>query len=359
MTRRPAGPVDDTILILQPDHLGDILLAQPAVRRLRELHPDSRLVAVVGPWTREIAELAWPVDEITTVAYPGFTREAKVSPIAPYRQLLSESERLAQYRARAAYVFRPDAWWAAWLASFVSPEVMTSDDARCAAFATRAVRLDATDHASVRAMKIADLWMTTSRHDPSTAPLTVEASQAGIEEARRVLDQLGVGERYVAIHPGSGAAVKEWPTYRWAAVANALTGDGWDVVLTGSNSEAPLCDEIVERCRGARSLAGKTSIPVLAAVMQQASIVIGPDCGPLHLAVAVGTPTIHLFGPSDPQRYGPWGDPQRHQVIRAGWSCPKCGDLSPSRPPGCGCMLAIDVDAVIAAATAMLVAHDS
>ncbi|MEX2314551.1 MAG: hypothetical protein WD628_02455, partial [Thermomicrobiales bacterium] len=56
--RRRWNASDDTILIVQPDHLGDILLSQPAVRHLREIHPDSRLIAVVGPWSREIATIA-------------------------------------------------------------------------------------------------------------------------------------------------------------------------------------------------------------------------------------------------------------------------------------------------------------
>jgi ADP-heptose:LPS heptosyltransferase len=83
--------------------------------------------------------------------------------------------------------------------------------------------------------------------------------------------------------------------------------------------------------------------------MRGATAVVGPDCGPLHLAVAVGTPSVHLFGPSDPVRYGPWGDPRKHRVIRAGWTCPSCGDLSMMRPVGCGCMLAIQADDVMTA----------
>lgn len=95
------------------------------------------------------------------------------------------------------------------------------------------------------------------------------------------------------------------------------------------------------------SLAGSTPLPVLVELLRGASVVLGPDCGPLHLAVGAGAPTVHLFGPSDPGRYGPWGDPARHVVVSAGWSCPRCGDLSMERRPGCGCMLAITPELVI------------
>jgi heptosyltransferase-2/heptosyltransferase-3 len=359
LSRRPAAATEDTILILQPDHLGDILLSQPAVRIVRAQHPTSRLIAVVGPWSREIAQLAWPVDEVVAISYPGFTRAGKASRVEPYRRLFAEASRLADYRARSAYVLRPDAWWAAWLASLAAPEVVTSDDPRCTPFATRFANISNTDHASVRAMHIAALGTTPPETDPAESPLTLELPGSAVDDARRILTERGIGDRYVVIHPGSGAAVKEWPVHRWAAVARELSEDGLDIVLTGTDAEAPLCNAIRDHYDHARSLAGLTPIPVLAAVLQKASLVLGPDCGPLHLAVAVGTPTLHLFGPSNPQRYGPWGDPGRHRVLRAGWNCPKCGDLSAARPAGCGCMLAIDADSVVDTARALLANHAS
>jgi heptosyltransferase-3 len=357
--RKPSATTEDTVLILQPDHLGDILLSQPAVRIVREHHPTSRLVAVVGPWSREIAQLAWPVDEVATVRYPGFTREAKVSAVEPYRRLYAEARHLAEYRARTAYVLRPDAWWAAWLASIVAADVITSDDPRCTPFATRVATLADTDHATIRSMRIAVAYPTPSQKDSANSPLALELPASAMGDARRLLSEHGIGDRYVVIHPGSGAAVKEWPLHRWAAVARHVGELGLDVVLTGTDAETPLCNAILDRYDSARSLAGVTPIPTLAAVLKQASLVLGPDCGPLHLAVAVGTSTIHLFGPSDPRRYGPWGNQERHRVLRAGWSCTRCGDLSPSRAMGCGCMQAIDVDSVVEIARAMLATNAS
>jgi heptosyltransferase III len=140
-------------------------------------------------------------------------------------------------------------------------------------------------------------------------------------------------------------------------VIDALARDGLDAVLTGSSAEAEACTEIAARSAHSASLAGLTDVPILAEVLRGASIVLGPDCGPLHLAVATGTPTIHLFGPSDPRRYGPWGDPRRHRVVRADWSCPRCGDLSAGRPSGCGCMLAIGPRDVVDAARSLLTHH--
>lgn len=356
MRHRAWQATDDTILVLQPDHLGDIILSQPAVQHLRDTNPDSTLVAVVGPWSREIASTAWPVDAVVTVPFPGFTRAAGASVLSPYRQLRVEAQRLRSYHARAAYVLRPDAWWTAWLASLISPFVVTSDDARTRQFATEVVTLSSEEHAVLRALRIA------AGHDSTLPELTeptlrLPSSAAASGEADRLLQERRVSLPYFVIHPGAGAVVKEWPVHRWQEVAGDLASQGWPIVLTGSQAEADVCTTIANRVPACVSLAGLTTVPVLAEVMRGAAIAIGPDCGPLHLAVATGTPTVHLFGPSDPCRYGPWGDPNRHRVVTANWHCSRCGDLSPGRGPACGCMLAIQTDAVLAAAKSVLRAH--
>jgi len=66
------------------------------------------------------------------------------------------------------------------------------------------------------------------------------------------------------------------------------------------------------------------TIGQMAALLQRAKLVLGVDNGPLHLAVAQGTPTIHIFGPTDPRIFGPWGAPERHVVIASTYRCPTC-----------------------------------
>jgi heptosyltransferase-2/heptosyltransferase-3 len=128
-------------------------------------------------------------------------------------------------------------------------------------------------------------------------------------------------------------------------------------VLTGGPGDESLTGAIVRRMAApALDLAGRTSIGALAAVLARCALVLGADNGALHLSVAVGTPTVHLYGPADPALYGPWGDPARHRVVRAGLRCDRCGDLSPGRPRGAACMLAIGVADVLDAARPLLAA---
>jgi heptosyltransferase-2/heptosyltransferase-3 len=297
--------------------------------------------------------MAWPVDEVVTVEYPGFNRTTSVSLVSPYQQLREEAASLRMFRARAAYVLRPDGWWAAWLASLVAPEVVTANDPRSRRFSTTCVDVDG-QHTSVRAFRIAAGGQVAPEPTALNGPLHLEASLAAEAEALQLLRMRGVEAKYVVIHPGSGASVKEWPVQRWRHVADALDVAGYRTVVTGSHAERAITEQITGEGRDFVNLAGETTLGVLTEILRNAALVLGPDCGPLHLAVAAGTPSVHLFGPSDPLRYGPWGSPDRHRVVRAGWSCPRCGDLSAGREAGCGCMLAIKPDEVIAAARTLL-----
>ena len=101
------------------------------------------------------------------------------------------------------------------------------------------------------------------------------------------------------------------------------------------------------------TLAGETSLGQLAALFERCDLVIGGDSGPLHLAAAVGAPTIRLYGPTDIRQFGPWPPGDRHVALAAGLACQPCRMLV---DPPCGavetpaCLLAIDAARVTAAA---------
>ena len=127
---------------------------------------------------------------------------------------------------------------------------------------------------------------------------------------------------FIAVSP-----VAFWETKLWEDEKFALLGDriqmelGATVVLTGGNAE-PL-EKIRKLMKTkALNLGGKTSLRELAALYKRAKIVVTTDSGPMHLAAAVGTPVVALFGPTDPVRTGPYGP--GHRVIRTGISCSPC-----------------------------------
>jgi ADP-heptose:LPS heptosyltransferase len=118
------------------------------------------------------------------------------------------------------------------------------------------------------------------------------------------------------IHPGASAPARRWPAERWAAVARAAPGP---VVVTAGPGEERLA-AAVAGASGARVFAG--DLGALAALVAGAARVLCADTGVAHLATALGTPSVVLFGPTSPERWGPPADRRRHRVLWAG----RCGD---------------------------------
>lgn len=352
-TPRPPRRNSDRMLIIQPDHLGDIILSEPAVRYLRERRPDSELVAIVGPWSAEIARMAWPVDQVVEVAFPGFTRRPERAKLHdPYALLKDEIRRLRALDASDALVLRDDAWWAAWLGyGAVSGDVATSADPQARAFATIAAPRRGPMHRTAEAMSIVHSFLSEDseadlKRDWDMSPRLRDDWSEQRSMGRG--DAIHTNQRpYIVIHPGTGAPVKSWPVRSWRALIGALRGT--PVTLTGTDAERDLCEEIAAGLDNAAVVAGETSLPELAYLLKEAAAAIGTDNGPMHLAGALGTPTVRIFGPSNPDRYGPWPGTPGQVVVTAGWSCPRCEDLSIIRSPGCGCMAAIAPDQVIRA----------
>jgi heptosyltransferase-2/heptosyltransferase-3 len=350
----PYEPAEKHVLIIRPDHLGDLLLVRPALKRFRAQLPDWRVTLMVGPWSKAIVERDPNIDEIVTFPFPGFTRAAASNPAEPYRQLFDVATQIRERHPAAVVVLRDDHWWGALAARQAgAPLIIGADLPAMHGLLTDRVAVDGL-HSVAR--NVALLNFTARRlgsevvlppADSTNAPLTWEIHETDRQRARQLLENNDVSGRYVVIHPGSGAPVKLWPAERWAKVADRVAEAGYSVVLSGSDSELPLLRRINASSDSTHSLGGQTTVQELAAVFERAETVLGVDSGPLHLAVAVNVPTIHLYGPSDVATYGPWGNPARHPVIASAMTCPQCGNLDPSRPEGSGCMLAIGTDGVV------------
>ncbi len=365
LRRKPVAqyePASRTIWLLRPDHLGDLLFLRPALHRFRHQLPDWHVTLAIGPWSRAVVEDVTDVDEIVEIPFPGFSRSAPGGMFGPYELLFQQAERVRATRPAAVVILRDDHWWGALLARMAGvPVIIGASRPEMHGLATDAVRLNHT-HAVAQNIEMLDfaaqrLCGLTSEQtiDARNNPLTWTVTHHDRERARSLLAATGIEPPYVAIHPGSGAPVKLWPAERWGRVAEDLASRGYGVVLTGSEREKPLLAEVAARAAvPIPSLGGQTSVHDLAALFDGADLVTGVDSGPLHLAVAVSTPTLHIYGPSDVARYGPWGDPRRHRVVRMGWQCPACGDLSPARPEGVGCMTAIGEDTAIDAIRGLL-----
>jgi lipopolysaccharide heptosyltransferase II len=194
--------------------------------------------------------------------------------------------------------------------------------------------------------------------NPSLRVVTDAATQMGAR-----LEQLGVhaGDTVIGIHGGAvNGSAKRWPAMHWAALADRLIGThGFKVVLTGSAGERHITDDVVGRmAHQPIVLTGETNIDELLAVLARCDLVISGDSGPLHMAVALGRPTVSLYGPTDPAIYGPTPRPgQEAVVIRRDLACSPCYNLlataeCPHGRPSC--MIDISVGKVLGAALTVL-----
>ncbi len=327
--------ISGRVVLIRPDHLGDALLTMPAIRALSKAAPDLRLFALSGPWTAPIFSAYDQIEQVLTLPFPGFVRGTKrESPWQPYRLLWHSAAQLRRLRAETAIILRPDHWWGALLAYLAGiPQRIGYDLPDVRPFLTLACALPfRRDHAVRQSLRLVESW--TGVVADSDAALTFPHTPADSAEVEALLAQnnLTVGQPFVAIHPGAGTAIKRWPPQAWAKVAEALA-ERWRaaIVFTGSESERFEIEAIRAQITHTAqprtlhfSLAGQTELRTLAALYAGAKVVIGPDSGPLHLAVAAGAPTVHLFGPAAPSEFGPWGDPQRQITLTTPIGCRPC-----------------------------------
>ena len=343
------------VLVIRPDHLGDALLATPAIQQLKSARPDLEIHALCGSWTAELLAAYPVIDRVIALPFPGFARQQQAG--NPYMLALRWARTLRESAYAAAIVMRQDHWWGAWLAWLAGiPRRIGYDRANVSPFLTDAVALRH-EHAVMQNLRLVSRL--TDSQPPAGIRLTYPAQASDRANIAGRLRDLGVNgdRRLVCIHPGSGSASKLWTVDKWAAVADRLVADfTCQIVFTGASGESALIDEIRAGMTQPAINFGATNIGQLAALCQRAALALGPDSGVMHLAAAVDTPTVALFGPADPIEFAPWGDGARHITLSGDMSCAPCrildwrGDDAKYHP----CVRDIEVESVVAAADRLL-----
>ena len=359
-----------SIALIRPDHLGDFLFTTPAIRLLREAFPQARITCLAGPWSKAVIENNPHIDEIALCPFPGFTRRKKRSLLEPYVILIQYAKRLRQENFDLAIILSFDHWWGALLAYLAGiPRRVGYDVAEVRPFLTDVVPYSSERHEVEQNLalveQVSGLRPVQRIAEGSRVSRLRSQVAGGLLEFNLTAEDEGFAEGYLAghgvedgdllvgIHPGVGAPVKLWRNEGWAQVADALAQRyEAKIILTGSAEENPLCRAIAEQMTTKPIVAaGETSLGELAAIMARGQLVLGVDSGPLHLAVAVGTPTVHLFGPVDSHAFGPWGDPARHIVVTSEMDCIPCNrlDYPPTELHRHPCVRNITVEQVLVA----------
>jgi ADP-heptose:LPS heptosyltransferase len=281
VTLAAAGPARRRV-IRAPNHLGDVIMALPAIAA------DGADV-VVRRWLAPVLGMAGLDGRIFALdpGFPGWARMVRT---------------LRAGRFRHGVLLAPS-FSAAWLFAWGGVRSVrgTATDGRAWLLAEPLPREVLRGRHRINQFKL--LLEQDPGGPPRSHPLTPPASL--VEQWR---DRLGVGGApLVGIFPGSNAPARRWPPERFGAVAKGLGGRGARVVILGGAGERDITRRVAASAPGAMDLGGGTDLPGLAALLSICRLVVTNDTGPMHLAGAVGTPTVTLWGPSDPGEVCPVG----------------------------------------------------
>ncbi|UQZ88548.1 lipopolysaccharide heptosyltransferase II [Deltaproteobacteria bacterium Smac51] len=173
-----------------------------------------------------------------------------------------------------------------------------------------------------------------------------------VADAEMLLGYNGIDSNYIVLNPGAKWESKRWPLEHWKALAALFRRQGARLVITGGKGDKAWCDEIYQAApKASLNLCGHTSLPILGAIMENSSLVVTADTGPMHLAAAVGAKGIAIFGPTRPWRTGPFGG--RFKIITPDLDCLGCLRRvcdDPNKP----CLAALSPETVFSAALSMI-----
>lgn len=267
--------------------LGDLLAAVPALRAVHAAFPGHRHVLAAPAWLEPLALLSGAVDAVAATA-----------PLAPLPPAARGADVLVNLHGRGPQSHRVAlAGGAARLIAFAHPEVPRTRGCP---------RWREGEHERERWCRL--LRESGIRADPSDLRLPAPAIAPPPAAVGATL-----------LHPGAASPARRWPAERFAALARAELARGRAVAITGSPGEAPLAHAVADAAGlpAGAVLAGRTDVLELAAAVAAARRVVSGDTGVAHLAVALGTPSLTLFGPIPPQE---WGPPSggRHRVLWRG-----------------------------------------
>ncbi|MBM3214176.1 glycosyltransferase family 9 protein [Candidatus Poribacteria bacterium] len=282
------------ILVVKLDHLGDAILATPVLTNLRRHFPDARIDLLCARWNRPAFAVNPNVNRILELNPRTFRRSGPRDRFGRVRQALlalrGSHDIVITLRGTGSCLLLAKGFW----------------------LDRGAVRVDAALRRRPKPIHEADIMLSLLE----SAGITVRTREPQFfipddtEPASEALARFGVPTDLpiVAMHVGSPVPEKRWVPRRYAGLANRLIQDGMRVLLLGTAAEEAMSAEVLRDITGsAHDLTGKTSLALTARLLSSCAAFVGNDSAPMHLAAALGTPTLGLFFASDPTRFGPRG----------------------------------------------------
>ena len=320
----------ERILLIRLSSLGDIVLTTPAIRAVRAHFPDAYIAMLVAKQSAEIPRENPHLNEIIT-----FDRLAKNKDTGEMLRVMR------QLRTRK-FTLTID------LQRKFRTEMLMS-------FSGAAERIGKGRFSTVRVPEQGNKHATAHYFDLLHAAgipaedqrLELFLSESERLEAAQRFDAAGVNDRQlkVGLFPGAGWKLREWMPERFAAIGDKLVQHfNANVLIFGGPKEAELVQTVANLMNAqAIPFAGNLGVRQLAACLEKCDLFLTNDTGPMHIAAAVGTPTVSLFGPGNHIRFQPLGT--SHQTIRHAVPCSPCKQFTDKCKDNI-CMKGISVDEV-------------
>jgi heptosyltransferase I len=327
------------ILLIKPSSLGDIVHAMPTCAAIRLAYPKARLTWLVK---REWAGLVERIDGVDRVWSVESTFTGWLSQVFSLRAEHFDLVVDLQGLFRSAAIGRLSG----------SPLLVGFANGREGSpwFYSMRVSVPQSEmHAVDRYLLVAKA---VGAAESGTPEFRFRIPQTDYDEADRLLGRFGVtpGTNWVAMSVSARWPTKRWPPESFAEVADRLQQEGFGaVVMIGGPDERADIAAVIERMKTpAIDLAGTTTVGLLPAFLSKASLLITNDSGPMHVAAAVGTPVVALFGPTSAVRTGPYG--VGHSVLTGNIPCRPCFSRTCHNTLPLECLRTVSPEQVLAAA---------
>lgn len=327
------------ILIINLAFIGDVLLSTPVARALSGAYPGAAIDLMVIPLTAPLARRNPYINDVIE-----YDKRGKHKKIGELLKLVGQV-RARRYDLAVTTNFAPRGAMMAWAAGI--PVRVGYDAQHAGWFLTHAASAKRTviKHEAENYLDVLKpLGISTADTSLALTVAPQDAAAIGGKVRRRP------GKKLVLICPAGSYPQKSWTLQGYAALIRALAPTA-DCCLVGGKAEGPLLTRINQEAgETAQVFPGTLTLGELAALTQEADLVVTVDTAPLHIAQAVGTPVVALFGPTDPRVWGPRGP--RDIVLQAPADCSPCwgrAACSDNR-----CINLLSADRVIAAALALL-----
>jgi ADP-heptose:LPS heptosyltransferase len=313
------------IAMLRANALGDFIVTMPAVAALRAAYPEAEITLLGGPWHRAfVVPGRTPVDRVEVVpVMPGIREEAGKGEDARERE--DFFDRLRAERFDLALGFHGRGVAANPFLNRLGARVTAGLTSDGAAPLDRTLAFDYYQSEVVRYLDVVALvGAPPVTLDPAVAVLPADRQEAGAFLAG--LPGFRCEQPYVVLHPCAVDVRRMWPAPHFAAAGDVLAEGGYQVLITGSETDRPVVSSIAGAMRRqAFVAAGGSSLGGLAALLAGSVLTIASDTGPLHLARAVGARTVGIHWAPNLVNWGPVTRARHRAAVSWRMPCPQCG----------------------------------